>query len=240
MVVKVVGCWGDKSMINKRIERFIIQLSLSILIGGLFASVFYGIYNQTGILLEIGSLISKALSLIGAILIGLLVKRFVDYQDKIKDIELNSKAPSNVVELFEAQKDEYFKLSYRNSINFIYLVVGLFMVLGCLIVPLDQIKENVDIGYFIVVDAGMTVSTVCFLLCVCYEIIVKTEEARKAKLHFEKIKEIEAERQSLIEKLNKKIREQRDADKKDVEKFRGNKDFDLRGYLDTFKKDSSN
>lgn len=51
-----------------------------------------------------------------------------------------------------------------------------------------------------------------------------------------KIKEIEAERQSLIEKLNKKIREQRDADKKDVEKFRGNKDFDLRGYLDTFKK----
>ena len=84
MVVKVVGCWGDKSMINKRIERFIIQLSLSILIGGLFASVFYGIYNQTGILLEIGSLISKALSLIGAILIGLLVKRFVDIRIRLK------------------------------------------------------------------------------------------------------------------------------------------------------------
>lgn len=224
-------------MNNKRFERFIIQFILSIVFGGLFASVFYGVYKQTGILIEIGSLVSKSLSVIGAVLIGLLVKRFVDYQDKIKDLDLNSKAPSSVVELFESQKEDYFRLTYKTSVNFAYLLAGGVMILACLITPLNEIKSKVGVGAFITVDTGLTVSTIFLLICIGYEIILRTEDARKAKVHFEKLKEIESERQALIETLNKKIREQRDADKKDTGKLRENKEFDMRGYLDSLKKD---
>ncbi|HDK6292293.1 hypothetical protein [Klebsiella variicola] len=222
-------------MNNKRLERLIVQIILSILIGGLFASVFYGVYKYTGILIEIGSLISKSLSVIGAVLIGLLVKRFVDYQDKIKDLDLNSKAPSSVVELFESQKEAYFKLTYKTSINFSYLSVGALMILACLITPLNEIKSKVGVGVFITVDTGLTVATIFILVCIGYEIILRTEDARKAKAHFEKLKEIESERQTLIDTLNKKLREQRDIDKKTTGKLRENKEFDLRGYLDSLK-----
>ncbi|ELY5850609.1 hypothetical protein SNN74_003370 [Cronobacter turicensis] len=225
-------------MNNKKLERFIIQFVLSVVLGGLMASIFYGLYKQTGILVEVGSVVSKSLSVIGAVLVGLLVKRFVDYQDKIKDLDLNSKAPRSVVELFDSQKEDYFRLTYKTPVNFAYLVVAALMILACLITPLDEIKEKVGVGFFITVDTGLTVTTIVLLICLGYEVILRTEDARKAKAHFEKLKETESDRQALIETLNKKIREQRDADKKGTVKLRENKEFDMRGYLDSLRKDN--
>lgn len=223
-------------MNSKKIERFLTQVLVSFLIGGLITAINYGINQKTGILIEIGSSVSKSLSLIGAVIVGLLIKRFVDYQDKVKDIELNAKAPSSVVQLFDVQKEDYFKATYRSSANMLYLAFSLIMVIICLVMPLDVIKSKASTIAFIVIDTGFTVATLAFLIFVGYEVIIRTEEARKAKNHFDKLKEMEVERQNLIEALNKSIREQRSTDVKTTNKLRENKEFDLRSYLDKLEK----
>lgn len=226
-------------MNSKKIERFLTQVLVSFLIGGLITAINYGINQKTGILIEIGSSVSKSLSLIGAVIVGLLIKRFVDYQDKVKDIELNAKAPSSVVQLFDIQKEDYFKATYRSSANMLYLAFSLIMVIICLVIPLDVIKSKASTIAFIVIDTGFTVATLAFLIFVGYEVIIRTEEARKAKNHFDKLKEMEVERQNLIEALNKSIREQRSTDVKTTNKLRENKEFDLRSYLDKLEKKES-
>ncbi|MFL6613667.1 MAG: hypothetical protein ACJ8LD_08115 [Pantoea agglomerans] len=219
-------------MSSQKIDRFIKQLALSLVIGGVTSALVYGINEKTGVLIEVGSAISKSLSVIGAILISLLIKRFIDYQDKVKDIELSGKAPSSVVQSFDIQKEDYFKVSYRQPVNMFYMAFAALMVVTCLVLPLDAIKTKTSTLTFILADTGLTVATLSFLFFVGYEITSRTEEARKAKLHFERLKEMEVERQSLIDTLNKKLREQREADKKTNSKLRENKEFDLRNYLD--------
>lgn len=225
-------------MNSKKIERFITQFFLSFVLGGLLSALVYSINQKTGVLIEVGSAVAKSLSVIGAVLVGLLIKRYVDYQDKVKDIELNSKAPSSVAQLFEVQKEDYFKLTYRRPINVIYLACAAIMVVACLVLPLDEIKNKTSTITFVLTDTGFTVATLAFLVFVGYEIILRTEEARKAKLHFEKLRDMEVERQGLIDTLNKKLREQREADKKNSNVLRENKDFNLRGYLDGLEKKS--
>lgn len=223
-------------MNSKKIERFFTQLFISIVIGGLLSALNYGIREKTGVLIEFGSAVSGTLSVIGAVLVGLLIKRYLDYQDKVKDVELNSKAPSTVVQSFELQKDEYFKAAYKHPINKVYLSVASLMVILNVVMPLDDIKSKASVLTFIFVDTGYTVATLSFLVFVGNEVIRRTEEARRAKQHFEKLKEMEVERQSLIETLNKKIREQRESDNKGGGSLRHNKEFNLRGYLDGLEK----
>lgn len=220
-----------------KIERYLKQVLISLIIGGVCSALIYGIHKNTGVLIEIGSVISKSLSLISALVIGFLLKRYVDLQDKIKDVELNNKAPSSVVSSFEAQKDDYFSASYKRPINIIYLATSVLIVLFDLVLPLSEIKSRVDVIYYILVDTGFTVFVVSFISFVSYEIIKRTEEARRVKRHFEKMSSMETERQSLIDSLNKKVREQRDVDKTSTSPLRENKEFDLRGYIDKLEKE---
>lgn len=80
-------------MIKNRVERYAFYIILSILSGVLASSVVYLINYKLNVLVEMGNILSKTLSLITAAIVGLLIKRYVDLQDKIRDLDLPKKTP---------------------------------------------------------------------------------------------------------------------------------------------------
>ncbi|ENZ8586313.1 TPA: hypothetical protein ME655_003230 [Klebsiella pneumoniae] len=220
-------------MIKNRVERYAFYIILSILSGVLASSVVYLINYKLNVLVEMGNILSKTLSLITAAIVGLLIKRYVDLQDKIRDLDLPKKTPPKIVASFEGQRDEYFKLIERNSMTYLYLGTGLLLVLLCMVMPLESLKKVLDIGYFISVDTGFTITTLIYLLCLGFEVVKVTESARKMKRYFDGLIATEISRQELIDALNKSLREQRGSDTKEGPKVRENKEFNLRGYIES-------
>lgn len=220
-------------MINKRVERYFFYLLLSILLGALTSSIVYGINARLHVLIEMGAVMSKTLSLVTAVIVGLLIKRYVDLQDKIRDLDLPKKAPANIVANFESQRDEYFKLIEKNSMTYLYLATAVLLALLCIVMPLEEIKKKFSVGYFIAVDTGFTVTTISYLTCLGFEVIRLTESARKVKRYFEGLIATENNRQELIAALNKSLREQRGSDIKEGPRLRENKEFNLRGYIES-------
>ena len=220
-------------MINKRVERYFFYLLLSILLGALTSSIVYGNNARLHVLIEMGAVMSKTLSLVTAVIVGLLIKRYVDLQDKIRDLDLPKKAPANIVANFESQRDEYFKLIEKNSMTYLYLATAVLLALLCIVMPLEEIKKKFSVGYFIAVDTGFTVTTISYLTCLGFEVIRLTESARKVKRYFEGLIATENNRQELIAALNKSLREQRGSDIKEGPRLRENKEFNLRGYIES-------
>ncbi|MCS5949800.1 hypothetical protein LNO88_08595 [Klebsiella pneumoniae subsp. pneumoniae] len=126
-------------MIKNRVERYAFYIILSILSGVLASSVVYLINYKLNVLVEMGNILSKTLSLITAAIVGLLIKRYVDLQDKIRDLDLPKKNTPKIVASFEGQRDEYFKLIERNSMTYLYLGTGLLLVLLCMVMPLESL-----------------------------------------------------------------------------------------------------
>lgn len=220
-------------MINKRIERYISYLLLSMLIGALASCIVYAINAKLSVLIEMGAVISKTLSFFTAFIVGLLIKRYVDLQDKIRDLDLPKKAPATIVASFESQRDEYFKLIEKNPMTYLYLGTAVLFTLLCIVMPLEALKKELSVGYFIAVDTGFTVTTIFYLSCLGFEVLKVTESARKVKRYFEGLIATENNRQELIAALNKSLREQRGSDVKEGPKLRENKEFNLRGYIES-------
>ncbi|HEM8626198.1 TPA: hypothetical protein U2Q57_000875 [Citrobacter farmeri] len=220
-------------MINNRIERYVSYLLLSFLLGALASCIVYAINDKSNVLIEMGAAISKTLSFFTACIIGLLIKRYVDLQDKIRDLDLPKNTPATIVASFENQRDEYFKLIEKNSMTYLYLGTAVLFTILCIVMPLEALKKALSIGYFIAVDTGFTVTTIIYLCCLGFEVIKVTESARKVKRYFEGLIVTENNRQELIATLNKSLREQRDSDVKEGPKLRENKEFNLRGYIES-------
>lgn len=220
-------------MIKNRVERYAFYLILSILIGALASCIVYAINAKLNVLVEMGTILSKTLSFFTAAIVGLLIKRYVDLQDKIRDLDLPKKTPAKIAANFEGQRDDYFKLVERSSMTYLYLATGLLLALLCVVMPLEALKKTLSIGYFISVDTGFTITTIVYLCCLGVEVIRVTESARKIKRYFDGLIATEISRQEMIDALNKSLREQRGSETKEGPKLRENKEFDLRGYIES-------
>ena len=128
-------------MIKNRVERYAFYIILSILSGVLASSVVYLINYKLNVLVEMGNILSKTLSLITAAIVGLLIKRYVDLQDKIRDLDLPKKTPPKIVASFEGQRDEYFKLIERNSMTYLYLGTGLLWFYCAWLCPWNHLRK---------------------------------------------------------------------------------------------------
>lgn len=221
-------------MINNMLQTYARNIASSIAIGLICGLVIVFVYSKYSFLIDFDPIISKGISVFSAIIIGIMFKRLIDADDKIKELELPENTPSRIKDYFYDQRHSYILNTTKNKITIAYISTLILFFLMSLTLSSPITKINAYYGVFF--NSALTTTCLVFSVHAILFINRQTDISRNAKLFLSEIIKTEKERQQLIDTINKNIRDS--VSKVNTTEIRKNKKFNIREYVDNLEKET--